>query len=133
MKLTLKKNNLSRNKTNENLRNTMIKMNSEDPYKLSRNIINNFNSPRQYLTNSKNSENNNLIHSIEKFAILTKEFSIDDTSKYLMSNYMYSSPNINTPNSTRFEEFMTKTKKNFFKKQIKEVSNIINKSKKKNL
>ena len=115
MKLTLKKNNLSRNKTNENLRNKMIKMNSEDPYKLSRNIINNFNSPRQYLTNSKNSENNNLIHSIEKFAILTKEFSIDDTSKYLMSNYMYSSPNINTPNSTRFEEFMTKTKKNFFK------------------
>ena len=133
MKFTLKKNNISRNKTNEIIRNTMIKMNSEDPYILSRNIINNFNSPRLYLTNSKNSENNNLIHSIEKFANLTKEFSIDDTSKYLMSNYMYSSPNIITPNSTRFEDFMSKTKKKFFKNQKQEVSNIIYKSRKKNL
>ena len=133
MKLTLKKHYISRNKTNENIRNTMIKMNSEDPYILSRNIINNFNSPRHFLTNSKNSENNNLINSIEKFAKLTKEFSIDDTSKYLMSNYMYSSPNINTPNSTKFEDFMTKTTKNFFKKQKKEVSNIIYKSRKKNI
>ncbi len=120
---------ISRNKTNDYLRNTMIKMNSEDPFTLTHSIISNFNSPRSYLTNNKISENNNLIHSIEKFAFTTKDFSLDDTSRNLMSNYIYSSPNINNSNTTKFEDFMTETKRNFFQLKKKEVKGIIYKSK----
>ena len=120
---------ISRNKTNDYLRNTMIKMNSEDPFTLTHSIISNFNSPRSYLTNNKINENNNLIHSIEKFAFTTKDFSLDDTSRNLMSNYIYSSPNINNSNTTKFEDFMTETKRNFFQLKKKEVKGIIYKSK----
>ena len=98
---------------------------SSNPIELSHTYINQFNNT----FNPNKGKNSPIFKTIKSYASI--KLKNDKNIENLLSNYLYISPNVDSnKNVTNFENFMSKTKKNFYNQQKSEISKFLNQTKK---
>ncbi len=99
---------------------------SSNPIELSHTYINQFNNT----FNPNKGSNSPIFKTIKSYASI--KLKNDKNIENLLSNYLYISPNVdsNKSNVTNFENFMSKTKKNFYHQQKSKISKYLNQTKK---
>ncbi len=97
-----------------------------NPIELSHTYINQFNNT----FNPNKGNNSPIFKTIKSYASI--KLKNDKNLENLLSNYLYISPNVDSNNSnvTNYENFMSKTKKNFYNQEKCKISKILNQTKK---
>ena len=87
-----------------------------------------------YLTQFNNSLSTNMGKNSKIFKIIKKYASIklknDNDAENLMSNYLYQSPNISSSSLSNYEDYITKSSRNFYYQQKDQISRFLNQTKK---
>ena len=122
-KMNFRPNNLLK-KSVKKSRNNHLRV-SSNPIELSHTYINQFNNT----FNPNKGQNSPIFKTIKSYASI--KLKNDKNIENLLSNYLYISPNVDSnKNITNFENFMSKTKKNFYNQQKSEISKFLNQTKK---
>ena len=87
-----------------------------------------------YLTQFNNSLSTNMGKNSKIFKIIKNYASIklknDNDAENLMSNYLYQSPNISSSSLSNYEDYITKSSRNFYYQQKDQISRFLNQTKK---